>query len=338
MIRRLSLITFVFCLISGWQVYAGISLRSEYSYNQQGNVSFEGSESIVGNLERTVTLPNATYTFDVESANENFYELKSQARFEVDIDGRAINGRSGDGWDSTSVRAFSSSQLVDTTFVDGIQGQSSGFAEFLWDITGASTITVNPQLSSDAYFVDQLFTTALFNTLEGQAIPELELNDQSRPPLGTSSVESIVPGFFEPVVIAVDWLVGQELDVFFELQTSARLDIMNLDAAGFNAVVDSDFSNTAVLREIRIYDENGDLIPDAFLRSSEDDFIYDPAGLGLGIGGTGGGGPATGGGGTGGGGTGGGDPNVVPEPTTMVIWLVLGGLVGVGEFRRRKSS
>ena len=311
-----------------------------------------GSEEIVGNLERTVELPNATYKFDVISDSADVYELKSKARIDVDIDGRAINGRSGDGWFSSQARAFSSSQLVDTAIVEGLRaGEVGGVVEFLWNVTGASTINVDPKLRSDAYKINELFATAFFNTLEEAAVPELLVNNQSQPPVGTSSVQSVQPGFFEPVTVPVDWLVGEELAVFFELQTNARLGVDNLDAAGFEATIDSDFSNTATLTEIRIYDDQGNLLPDAYIRSS-DGFIYDPADAGLGSdplaasaavenNGSGSGNIAddnntiepvmdmsTGG-------VSGAAPNAVPEPTTIAIWLVLAGLLGVREFRRK---
>lgn len=326
--NRSSILPFVFCLFAT-QAFAGIAVKSEYSYDQQGVRSFVGGEEIVGSLERTITLPNAVYKFDIQSDSENVYELKSKARLEVDIDGRAINGFSGDGWETTNVRAFSSTQLVDTAFVEGFDGQVGGFVEFLWDVSGASRITVDPKLRNDAYGINQLFTTAFFNTIDEDSIPELLLNDQSRPPLGTSSVDSARGGFIPPVSIFVDWLVGEELDIFFELQTSAVLNVQNFDAAGFEALVESDFSNTAVLEQIRIYDENGNLIPNAFLRG-QDDFIYDPAGLGLGSG------VGIGGGGMTGGGMTGADPNVVPEPSTVAIWLGLIGLVVVRESRKNK--
>ena len=312
------------------QLSAGIAVRSEYSYEQTGVLSFEGGEAIVGDIDRTVRLPNATYDFDLVASSPNIYELKSQARIDIDIDGRAINGNSGDGWESVRARASSSSQLIDTGFVEGFDGQIGGFVEFLWDITGSSTISLDPKLRSDAYVVNELFTTAFFNTIDENAVPELLLNDQSRPPLGTSSVDSVQGGFIPPVSIFVDWLVGEELDVFFELQTSAAIGVQNLDAAGFEATLDADFSNTATLREVRIFDNDGNLIPDAFFRG--EDFIYGPAGLGLGTGGGG----STGGGNTGGGSTAGGDPNAVPEPSTIAIWLGLVGLLGVREVRRRK--
>ena len=213
--RPNSLVQFILCALFATQAFAGIAVKSEYSYDQQGVTSFVGGEEIVGSIDRTVTLPNAIYEFDIVSDSENVYELKSQARFSVNIDGRALGGFSGDGWDSTTVSAFSSTQLVDTAIVEGFEGQFGGLVEFLWDVTGASTITVDPKLQSDAYVVNELFTTAFFNTIEEQAIPELSLNNQSLPPLGTSSVQSIVPDFFEPVIVPVDWLVGEELAVFF---------------------------------------------------------------------------------------------------------------------------
>jgi len=254
-------------------ILAGIEVKSSYTYDQRGVLSFEGEEEIVGSIERTIRLPNATYKFDIGGASDNVYELKSKAKFEVDIDGRAINGNSGDGWDRTNVRAFHSAQLVDTAIVEGVQGEISGVIEFLWDVTGSSNITVDPKLSSDAYFIDDLFTTSFFNTLEDNGTPELLLNNQSRP--GGSSVDSTVGGFFEPVVVFVDWAVGEELDVFFELQTSAVLDVMNLDAAGFNALLSSDFSNTANFRAVNIYDQDGVLLEDARL-VGQGGFVYDP--------------------------------------------------------------
>jgi|GEM_PF-2903640 len=334
MLRSKSLL-FVLCFLFVNQAFAGIAVKSEYSYDQQGVLSFVGGEEIVGSLQRTVNLPNAIYKFDIQSDSNNVYELKSKARLEVNIDGRGVNGFSGDGWARTRARAFSSTQLVDTAFVEGLDGHVGGFVEFLWDVTGGSTISVDPKLRSDAYRINELYTTAFFNTLDENAVPELLLNDQSQPSLGTSSVDSNVGGFVAPVSIFVDWLVGEELDVFFELQTSAVVSVDNFDAAGFEALVDADFSNTAVLEQIRIYDEDGNLIPNAFLRG-EEDFIYDPAGLGLGmVGGAMGGGGMTGGGMGGAGMTGGGNPNVVPEPSTVAIWLGLLGLIASRETRRK---
>lgn len=239
-----------------------------------------GSEEVQGSIERTVRLPNATYTFDLGGASDDVYQLKSKTRFEVDIDGRAIDGNSGDGWDSTQVTASHSAQLVDTAFVEGVQGQTGGFIEFFWDITGGSTILVDPKLAGDAYRINELFTTTFFNTLEENAAPELLINDQSNPGLGQTVVDSRVEGFFEPVVVAVDWLVGEEIDVFFELKTAAALGIMNLDAAGFEATLETDFSNTATMMAINIYDENGDLLEDARL-VGEGGFVYDPPGVAI---------------------------------------------------------
>lgn len=327
----------IICLLLSPCAFAGIAIKSEYSYDQRGVLSFVGSEEVPGDIERTVRLPNATYRFDLQASSSDVYELKSKTRIEVDIDGRAVNGNSGDGWDRTSVRASSASQLIDTAIVDGINGQLGGFVEFLWDVSGASLINLDPKLRGDGYRINELFTTALFNPLEDGAVPELLLNDQSRPPLGTQSIDSAVGGFIEPVVLAVDWIAGEELDVFFELQTSATLGVQNLDAAGFEAVLESDFSNTATLTEVLVYDDQGNLIPGAYL-VGEGDFIYDPAGLGFG---PGGGNPvdptfpdpigipvdpdpSTP------------DPNAVPEPATIAIWLVLGGLLSIRELRRRQ--
>ena len=284
MTRSITLLSTALCFTFVSHAFTAIAIKSEYEYNQQGVVSFVGSEEVVGSIERTVNLPNAIYKFDIQSDSDDVYELKSKAKIEANIDGRAVDGFSGDGWQNTKVDAISASQLVDTTIVDGLQGEVGGLVEFVWDVTGSSTISIDPKLSSDAYLPKRAFTTAFFNTIEESTVPELLINNQSKlaPGPGVTSIDSQVPGFFEPVVAFVDWIVGEELDVFFELQTHASLEVENFDAAGFEATLDSDFSNTAVLKEIRIFDEDGNLIPDAYLRSTEDDFIYDPAGLGLG--------------------------------------------------------
>lgn len=335
---RLRVFSTVLCLLLSSQVFASIALRSEYSYDQRGVLSFDGSDEVPGDIQRTIRLPNATYRFDLQASSSNVYELKSKTRIEVDIDGRAVNGNSGDGWFQTRARASSASQLIDTAIVEGLSGQVGGFVEFLWDVSGGSLINLDPKLRGDGYRINELFTTALFNPLEDSAVPELLLNDQSQPPLGTQSIDSAVAGFIEPVVLAVDWFAGEELDVFFELQTSASIGVQNLDAAGFEAVVESDFSNTATLKEILIYDDQGNLIPGAYL-VGEGDFIYDPAGLGPGPGSGDAGDPmvpnpigtpvdpppTTP------------NPNPVPEPATIAIWLILGGLLGVCKFRRRTA-
>ena len=165
------------------------------------------------------------------------------------------------------------SGLVDTAIIDGVPGVTGGFVEFVWSVDGVSRISLDPKLAGDAYGIDELQTLAILNPSEGGGLSvEVIRNDQRGGSFGpgSNSVDSTQPGFFAQQVFAVDWFAGQEFDVFFQLEAASRLEITHGDAAGFTALLNADYGNTAVLQQIRIYDSNGNILPDATMRSTDD--------------------------------------------------------------------
>ena len=250
---------------------AGILIESEVSYEQVVSTNTgtqtltDGVGPIPADLDVSFNTANAEYRFETNVSGSTPFELRSQAKLEVDIDARG----SELGWNSVSASARAVGGLVDTAIIDGVPGQAGGFIEFLWSVTGISTIELDPQIASDAYFINELSTVAILNPSEGGGDSVEVFRDEPSVPPGTTSVSSLVPGFFSQQVFAVDWFAGQDFDVFFELATTSRLDVTNLDAAGFEAVVDADFTNTGTLQEIRIFDNAGNLLPGATLTSTD---------------------------------------------------------------------
>jgi len=243
--------------------FAGLITESEVRYEQvisTGPEPLSGGETGQTDMTRTYNTANAEYRFQTIGTTSNPFELKSKAKLEVDIDAREPTEL---GWNSVTASARSVSGFSDTAFVDGVTGEVGGFIEFTWLVTGASSITLDPVLVSDGYVVESLSTTAILNPSDVGGGIQVFHDDQS----GSTSVESFKPGVFEPQTFTVDWIAGDEFVVEFELTTISQLEIIHLDAAGFNAFVESDFSNTAVLQQIRIFDEDGTVLPNATLTS-----------------------------------------------------------------------
>jgi len=254
--------------------HAAITIESEVRYEQvtaNGTVIPGGVGPVAADVTQTYATPNAQFKFETVTGTTNPFELKAKARLEVDIDARGANNPA---WQTVTANARAVSGLVDTAIIDGVPGQAGGFVEFVWLVDGISTIKLTPKLSGDAYGINELETVAILNPSEGGGLfVEVIENDQSGGSgfgPGSNSVDSNQPGLFEQQIFAVDWFAGQEFDVFFELAAVSRLEIAHGDAAGFTAVVDADFGNTAILEQIRIYDNDGNILPDATMRSTED--------------------------------------------------------------------
>ncbi len=255
---------------------AGITVESQIWFEQvvstdTGTETLSPPDSfmspIPADLSEMFATGNATYDFTTLTATTDPFELRSQSKFEITIDAT----ESELGWNSVSATARAVGGLVDTAFVDGVPGQVGGFVEFSWTVDGQSNIDLNPvgTAKSNAYIIDVLNTTASLTSSEG--VPDDFVDDQ-RPPIGTTSVNTSTstPELFEVQVFAVDWFAGQDFDVLFELETTAKLSIVNGDAAGFTSTVDANFTNTAVLSQIRIYDQQGNILPDATITSRTD--------------------------------------------------------------------
>ena len=98
-----------------------------------------------GNLDRTYNTENAIYNLEAVSLTLDPFALKSKAKVEVSIDAR----NSELGWNNVSASSRAVSGLIDTAFIDGVPGQVGGFVEFLWTVTGSSTISLDPALQGD---------------------------------------------------------------------------------------------------------------------------------------------------------------------------------------------
>ena len=183
----------------------------------------------------------------------------------MDIDGRGTET----GWQSVTASSRAVGALVDTAIVEGVQGQVGGVIEFLWDVTGTSNLSLDPKLASDAYIIEEFRSLAILSPSEGDGLLNEVFENNPPIPLFGTSVQSSVPAFASQQVFFVDWIVGEEFDVFFQLATVARLKVTNFDAAGFEANLDVDFGNTASLSRIRILDDQGNVIPDATLTSND---------------------------------------------------------------------
>ncbi len=252
-------------------VCGGVFTESEVRFEQQvstdgGLASLtDGEGPIPDNLDRTYTTDNAIYNLDAVSLTLDPFALKSSAKVEVNIDARGTDL----GWNNVSASSRAVAGLIATACIQGVPGQVGGYVEFLWAVTGSSAISLDPVLSGDAYVINELSSIAIFNPSEGDGTAlEVFIDEQGGIGAGPS-VDSAVPAVFGPQTFVVDWFAGEEFDVYFELATVARLDVGHVDAAGFNASVDADFSNTAILQQIQIFNNDGELLPNAIMRSAD---------------------------------------------------------------------
>lgn len=243
---------------------AEIVFETSYSIEQTGNTNFVANDSIPGNLNVSPASPIATYALDLKAAPDDPFNLKASVGLDMEIDQRdaAVT------WNEVHVTANAKSGIEDQVFVDGVAGASAGQIEFLWAVTGLSEIS----FEGDGIIVnDTLKTSAVLTSSVPADTPDIFLHDESG---AIGDVDSTLPSFSGFESFFVDWTPGTAFPIEFELNVSAELKITNFDAAGFEADLNADFGNTAVLQQINIFDGNGTRLNSASLISSRDGFNY----------------------------------------------------------------
>ena len=90
--------------------------------------------------------------------------------------------------------------------------------------------------------------------------------------LSDSDIDVQLPFAAIPIVHFIPWGVGT-VPIFYQFESRATLSVRNLDAAGFAAAIEADFSRTATLESVRVLDAAGGVIAGAFV-VGEDGFNY----------------------------------------------------------------
>lgn len=335
-----------FCLVGGSNLYASLLYEASYSYTQNGSTDYGNSlDSELEITNKVESTPISTYTFNAEAVPSTPFELKARAGFDIEIDQR---GSSGVSWFDLAASARAKSTLIDFGIVQDFGGATGGLIQFTWIVTGTSDILLDAT-GPNLLLVQDLNTSGILTSNVDTDVPDILINDvaDNRFVSGSGSnakIESLRPEVAEFQEFFVPWEANSEVPVFFELDVQSTLEVQNFDAAGFRANVDADFSNTATLDQVRIFDADGNLLPQASLigqeglvyvageeQEEEDDTsVVDPLDDNMvddmdGANDMGNENTAS-------------DPAAVPEPATVCIWLALGFIATLRERHRRKRS
>ena len=306
MTTRLRLVSFLLAVLFTWSVRGGFIYESSYSVEQLGSTDYmlDGGP-VPTDLKEQRTTPISTYTFDVRTVPTSPTELKAAVGFTVDIDQR---GSTGVSWNSVKVNATAKSSFVDTVIVEGVPNGSSGVVHLTWAVSGFSDILLERKEAS-AIFVRDVSTVGLLTSSVPSNVPSLFVNDPADDvAVGSQNpkIESHVPETTGLQSFVIDWSAGSQFLIDFDLTIDASMEVLNIDAAGFTADVEADFSNTATLAFLEFFDDEGNEIPGATL-VGEGDFLYVA------------------------------DPTAVPEPSPPLLWSLMMVLLGGHHWRRKRA-
>ena len=257
-----------------------------YSYHQLNrdalnqDVIYEDSFGpIPAPVNELVLTSNSQFVFEASGVQSDPTSLSSQAGLQVQVNQQGTE----EAWVSIQAQVTADASLIDFATIEGAVGIPAGTVRFHWVVTGSSTLMLDTT-GGNFVGVEDLSIAAMLQS----SIPDADgiLMEQLYEFPDPTSFNRYWSESYEAasgaLVFELPWQAGQELPVFFDLTTAARLEITNQDAAGFLAELDADFGNTAQLRGVEILGSAGDLLPTAGL-VSRSGFTYptvpEPGGL-----------------------------------------------------------
>jgi hypothetical protein len=232
-------------------------------------------------LSETESTPNSSYVFNVSGLQKSPTSLATRASFSVDVD----QENASESWLTSKANAMAEASLVDFATVQGAGGATSGTIVFNWVVTGAATLSLDTTPFNVVQVNDLSTSAKLESTIPNSMGSLLDVTHAYPDPMSNkNNWQENHPIASDVVTFDVPWQANTEMPVFFDLSSTANLDITNLDASGFTAGLDIDLSNTAILRGVGILDDTGTKLPDAQL-VSRGGFVYpkvpEPNGLSL---------------------------------------------------------
>jgi hypothetical protein len=257
-----------------------------YSYRQLNwdalnrEVIYEDSFGpIPAPVSDTVLTPNSQLVFRASGVQMDPTSLSSKTTLQV----QANQQGKEEAWVSVQAQATADASLVDLATVEGVVGIPAGTVRFHWVVTGSSMLMLDTSGGNLVDVEDLSIVATLQSSIPGASgtlIEEIyEFPDPTSFNRQWSESYEAASG---ALVFEVPWQAGQELPVFFDLTTTAQLDITNQDAGRFLAELDADFGNTAQMLGVDVLDPTGEPIPTARL-VSQTGFRYptvpEPGGL-----------------------------------------------------------
>lgn len=221
-------------------------------------------------LDATEQTPNSAYAFSVSGLQKSPTSLSTKASFTVDVD---QSGKT-ETWSNSKANAIAEASLVDFATVQGVSGAMNGTIVFNWVVTGSANLSLDTTPFNIVQVNDLSTSARLDSTIPSVMGPLLDVTHSY--PNAISDKENWQRSYgiaSDVIILDVPWQSGVQMPVFFDLTSTANLDISMLDALGFTAGLDIDLENTADLLGVLIFDDAGTKLPEARL-VSEGGFVY----------------------------------------------------------------
>ena len=253
--------------------------ESSYSFRQE-NLDSNGNsivhektvDPVPMDLIATEVTPNSSYQFQVESLQPDFTSLATRTSIQVAVDGAAA---AAEFFQEVEAHASASASLIDEALVEGVSGIPGGSIRFSWLVAGTQQLNLDTTGFQTLGVSKMQVSAKLESTLPD--LPFLLLDDVRSFPDAISNnqnFEQLDEVSTEALEFQVPWIGGELVPIAFDLTTSADFAVSNLDASGFEAMLTSDFYNTAVLSSVEVLDQNQNPLPEASFFSPSTGFYY----------------------------------------------------------------
>ena len=240
------------------------------------------------------------------TADGGFLPDGGEATDDIPVD---PGGGSMFGWDRVSIDTSAVGSFTTRADINGLtEFNNVGYVRFDWVITGISSILVD----ADQGFGDFDVTDAVTIAKLDSGVDIFDSFAHAPTPGPDDSINDSEPAVLRQESFLLPYDTNQlapgevpQIDVDFVFTVESRLNVTNTEGGGFVGIFDADFSNTATLTSVTVFDDNDNILEAA---SVVDSFT----GQSL-------------------------VASSVPEPSTLVM-LVLAGCAGSIRRRRRVTN